>query len=88
MLRRLPPNLSLIIIGIVLITIAFFSIWSLPSQVESSLSLFFGKLGGADVQTVATYRRISADRYLLQSIYIFSTGIILLTAGLFKNANH
>ncbi|MBD2435411.1 hypothetical protein [Nostoc sp. FACHB-110] len=87
MLRQTSLNLRLIIIGIVLIAIAFFSISLLPSQLESNLSRFFGTLGAADVQTVATYRRIGADRYFLQSIYIFLTGIVVLVVGLFKTPN-
>ncbi len=66
--------------------IAFISISFLPSQVESSLSTFFGKLGsgGIDTTTVNIYRRIAADRFLLQSAYLFLTGIVLLVAGLLK----
>lgn len=89
MLRRFSPSLSLIIIGITLIAIAFISISSLPYQVDSSLSRFFGQLGrgGIDVTITNTYRRIAADRFLLQSAYLFLTGIVLLVAGLFRPIN-
>ncbi|MBD2093725.1 hypothetical protein H6F90_00955 [Trichocoleus sp. FACHB-591] len=84
MLRRFFSSSSLIVIGIVLIAIAFISISFLPSQVESNLSTFFGQLGsgGIDVTTGNIYRRIAADRFLLQSVYFFLTGIVLLIAGL------
>lgn len=89
MLRRFSSSLSLIVIGITLIAIAFISISFLPSQVDSSLSRFFGQLGrgGIDVTITNTYRRIAADRFLLQSAYIFITGIVLLVAGLFRTVN-
>ncbi|WP_449418450.1 hypothetical protein [Phormidium nigroviride] len=90
MWRRFSSNLSLIGVGIALMAIAFISISFLPSQVESSLSTFFGKLGrgGIDVTITNTYRRIAADRFLLQSAYLFLTGIVLLVAGLFRTRSH
>jgi hypothetical protein len=87
MLQRFSLNLGLIIIGIVLIAIAFINISFLPSRVERDLSSFFGTLGAVDVETANTYRRIYVDRCLLQSVYVFLTGIVLLAAGLFKAGN-
>jgi hypothetical protein len=84
MLRRYSSSLILVIIGIGLIAIAFLSISFLPSQVESGLGLFFGRIGPFDSLSANTYRRIYADRSLLQSIYIFLTGIVLLVIGLCK----
>jgi hypothetical protein len=81
MLQRFPANLRLTMVGLILVAIAFISISFLPSIVESSL---IGQLGGYDITTSNLYRRIYADRFLLQSIYIFLTGTILLIAGLFK----
>lgn len=87
MFQRFSLNQGLTILGIVLIAIAFINISFLPPQVEQDLSPFFGRLGALDVATANTYRRISADRHLLQSAYVFLTGIVLLTAGLFKATN-
>jgi hypothetical protein len=79
MLRRFSLSLILIIAGIGLITIAFLSLSFLPSQIENGLSRFFGTLSASDSLAASTYRRIYADRLLLQSIYVFLLGIALLT---------
>lgn len=87
MLRRFPSSFILIVVGIGLIVIAFFSISFLPSQMENWLSPFFIRLGVISQSTAETYRRIYADRFLLQSIYVFLTGIVLLVVGLCRTTN-
>jgi hypothetical protein len=83
-LNRLFSSFSLTLSGIMLIAIAFFITTALPSQVEQDLSVFFGKLGTVDGATANTYRRIYTDRCLLQSIYVFLTGLLLLLGGIFR----
>jgi hypothetical protein len=82
MLRRYSLSSILIVIGVGLIAIAFLSL---------SFSLVKGSLefAGYYLDTVADsiYRRIYADRYFLQNIYLFLTGAILLVAGLCKTEN-
>lgn len=87
MLRRFSLNQTLIITGIVLTIISFISIWSLPLQFGISINWILGSRFNTDPQIRAAYLRLSGDCFLLQSIYIFSIGIVLLVAGLFKNPN-
>jgi hypothetical protein len=84
---RFPLGLIFIVAGIGLITIIFLSLSFLPSQIENGLSRFFGTLSASDSLAASTYRRIYADCFLLQSIYVFLLGIVLLTIGLCKTLN-
>jgi hypothetical protein len=65
-LQRFFHSQGLIIIGIVLIAIAFISIWSLPLRVENDLGSISSRLGFLDVAAANTFRRISAQRFLQQ----------------------
>lgn len=93
MLRRFSSSLSLVTIGIILIAIAFIVLFFLPSQVELNLNLlinsFVNQRGGVNLDSseIIAFRRIIADRYLLQSVYVFLTGLVLLIAGLLKRSN-
>ncbi|MBD2313606.1 hypothetical protein H6G20_18210 [Desertifilum sp. FACHB-1129] len=93
MLRRLSSRSSLIGLGLILIAIAFIALFFLPWQVELSLNLFISYLVDRrsrvmiDSPEIVTFRRVIADRFLLQSAYVFLTGIVLLAAGLFKQTN-
>lgn len=93
MLRRFYFGSNLIAIGITLIAIAFTVLFFLPWQVESNLSLLISSLvnkrGGVmiDSPEIVAFRRMIADRCLLQSAYVFLTGIVLLVAGLFKQTS-
>lgn len=93
MLRRFSSSSSLVTIGIILIAIAFIVLFFLPSQVELSLNLLISSLVNqrgrviVDSPEIIAFRRMIADRCLLQSAYIFLTGIVFLVAGLFKQTN-
>jgi hypothetical protein len=50
------PKMGLVAIGLILIAIAFVALYQLPSQVETSLSDFFGSLGAIDGATANYYR--------------------------------
>lgn len=93
MLRRFSSNSNLIKIGLILIAIAFIFLLFLPSQVDLHLNLLISSLVNqrgrvtVDSPEIIAFRRIIADGYLLQSAYVFLTGIVLLAAGLFKQTN-
>jgi hypothetical protein len=82
MLRHYSLSSILIVIGVGLIAIAFLSLSF--SLVKGSLE-FDGRYLDAVADSI--YRRIYADRYFLQSIYLFLTGAILLVAGICRTEN-
>jgi hypothetical protein len=93
MLRRFSSNSNLIRIGIVLIAIAFIALFFLQSLADLHLNLLISLLvyqrGRViiDSPEILAFRKIIADSYLLQNVYVFLTGIVFLIAGLFKQTN-
>jgi len=93
MMRRFSSGFNLIMIGIILIAIAFIILFFLPSLVSLRLNLLISLLVNqrgsviTDSPEIITLRRIIAGSHLLQNTYLFLTGIVLLAAGLFKQTN-
>ncbi|KAM3094383.1 hypothetical protein ACKFKF_27500 [Phormidesmis sp. 146-12] len=93
MMRRFSSSSNLVTIGIILIAIAFIVLFFLPSLVNLRFNLLISSLVNqrvsiiTDSPEIIASRRIIADSYLLQNAYLFLTGIVLLTAGLFKQTN-
>ncbi|MBI4779783.1 MAG: hypothetical protein HY785_00515 [Oscillatoriophycideae cyanobacterium NC_groundwater_1537_Pr4_S-0.65um_50_18] len=93
MMRRFSSSSNLIRIGIILIAIAFIMLFFLPSLVSLRLNILISSLVNqrgrviTDSPEIIALRRIIADSYLLQNVYVFLTGIVFLSAGLFKQTN-
>lgn len=82
--RRRPLAAACALLGAVLVTVAFVSAGAAPRRAHDAFGDLVAAQGGSMTHSATypdTYRQVAAQAYLLQSLLVGGTGIVLVAIG-------
>jgi hypothetical protein len=83
-LARVPWSALMLLVGAVLLTVAFVQAAAIPSLAHGDFGELIVSVGGSMSHSATypdTYRQIAAQGRMLQNAYLGLTGLVLVTVG-------